>query len=135
MFYGPIAANGKSQILDLICYLLPQEAISCVPPGDFELAEQLPDAAEMFPCMKAKIRKVRDLAKANNGRWVQYAKNAARVRMWQWWGIAFTRIGNMSGSHAKYDMIKYNHAKSGIIMQSRKKSGLGMQSMMKTTVH
>lgn len=45
----------------------------------FELAEKLPDATEMFPCMKAKTRKVRDLAKANNGRWVQYAKNAARA--------------------------------------------------------
>ena len=35
VLYGPTAANGKSQILDLIRYLLPQEAISCVPPGDF----------------------------------------------------------------------------------------------------
>ena len=35
VFYGPTAANGKSQILDLIRYLLPEEAVSCVPPGDF----------------------------------------------------------------------------------------------------
>ena len=35
VFYGPTAANGKSQILDLIRYLLPEASISCVPPGDF----------------------------------------------------------------------------------------------------
>ena len=35
VFYGPTAANGKSQILDLIRELLPKEAVACIPPADF----------------------------------------------------------------------------------------------------
>ena len=35
VFYGPTAANGKSQILDLIRYLMPAEAVTSLPPSDF----------------------------------------------------------------------------------------------------
>ncbi|MDC0971445.1 bifunctional DNA primase/polymerase [Alphaproteobacteria bacterium] len=35
VFYGPTAANGKSQILELIRQLLPKEAVACIPPADF----------------------------------------------------------------------------------------------------
>jgi hypothetical protein len=45
------------------------------------LAAKLPDreGADLFPCMTAEPVKVCDLAAVNNGRWVQYAKNTARV--------------------------------------------------------
>ena len=35
VFYGPTAANGKSQILYLIRYLMPAEAVTSLPPSDF----------------------------------------------------------------------------------------------------
>lgn len=47
----------------------------------FALAEQLPDRStdQMYPCMATTTKRVKDLTKINNGRWVQYAKNAARA--------------------------------------------------------
>lgn len=47
----------------------------------FGLAELLPDREgdDLFPCMNAVPVKVRELTAVNNGRWVQYAKNTARV--------------------------------------------------------
>lgn len=47
----------------------------------FGLAEGIEDKGKqgMYPCLKAVTRKTLDLAAANNGRWVQYAKNTARV--------------------------------------------------------
>jgi len=45
------------------------------------LAAKLPNRAgdDLFPCTRAVTVKVCDLAAVNNGRWVQYAKNTARV--------------------------------------------------------
>ena len=47
----------------------------------FELAQEIKNRDEqaMFPCLKAVTRKTLDMASVNNGRWVQYAKNTARV--------------------------------------------------------
>ena len=41
ILYGQTAANGKSQILNLIRALLPKEAISAIPPGDLGKEQSL----------------------------------------------------------------------------------------------
>jgi len=47
----------------------------------FGMAARLPDRQgdDLFPCMTAAPVKVQELTAVNNGRWVQYAKNTARV--------------------------------------------------------
>ena len=41
ILYGQTAANGKSQILNLIRALLPKEAVSAIPPGDLGKEQSL----------------------------------------------------------------------------------------------
>lgn len=42
-----------------------------------KLAEELPDRMNHFPCMSAKMESIAPYLKANEGRWIEYARNVA----------------------------------------------------------